>query len=119
VTHFLLSVHAADAAGPTMSDADRQRSSSEIAALDAELKSAGAWVASGRLSEPQAATVVESHKGRIRMTDGPFIEAKEQVAGFYIIEAPDQEAAVRWASKASAAVGRPIEVRAFAGIMVG
>ncbi|HKO34168.1 MAG TPA: YciI family protein [Candidatus Limnocylindria bacterium] len=102
-----------------MSDEDRQRSSSQIATLEAEMKSAGAWVVSARLGEPQAATVVESHKGRIRMTDGPFIEAKEQIGGFYIIEAPDQEAAVRWASRTSEAIGMPIEVRPFVGIAVG
>jgi hypothetical protein len=96
-----------------------QRSSSAIAALDEEMKAAGAWVVSGRLHAPDTATVVESHKGRIRTTDGPFVEAKEQIAGFYIIQAGDLDAAMDWASKASEAVGKPIEVRPFAGITIG
>lgn len=119
MTHYLLSVHTTGAQAQSMSDQDMERSSAQIAALDAEMKSTGAWVVSARLSEPEAATVVEVHKGRIRMTDGPFIEAKEQIAGFYIIEAPDQEAAFGWASKASEAVGMPIEVRPFVGLSVG
>jgi hypothetical protein len=47
------------------------------------------------------------------VTDGPFIEAKEQIGGFYIIEAADLDAALEWASKTSDAVGKPIEVRRF------
>lgn len=119
MTHYLLSVHTSDAPRPSMTGEEMERSSSQIAALDRELKSAGAWVAAGRLDSPDAATVVESHKGRIRTTDGPFIEAKEQIAGFYIIEAPDLDAAQSWGSKASEAVGMPIEVRPFVDITIG
>ncbi len=46
-------------------------------------------------------------------TDGPFAEAKEHLGGFYAIEAEDLDAALAWASKATAAVGKPIEVRPF------
>jgi hypothetical protein len=119
VTHYLLSVHTSDAPRPQRTAEETQRSSAQIATLDDEMKEAGAWVASGRLHDPDTATVVESHKGRIRTTDGPFVEAKEQIAGFYIIDAPDLDAAIGWASRASEAVGRPIEVRPFAGITIG
>jgi hypothetical protein len=47
-------------------------------------------------------------------TDGPYVESKEHLGGFYIIEADDLESALVWASKTSAAVGHPIEVRPFA-----
>ena len=119
MTHYLLSVHTADAPRPHMTDEETRRSSDNIAALDAEMKAAGAWVVSARLHGPDTATVVEAHKGRIRTTDGPFVEAKEQIAGFYIIEAPDLDAAQGWASKASEAVGMPIEVRPFVDITIG
>ena len=119
MTHYLLSVHTTGAPRPQPSAEDMQSSSTLIAALDAEMRSAGAWVAAGRLHAPDATTVVESHKGRIRTTDGPFVEAKEQIAGFYIIRAPDLDAALRWASKASEAVGMPIEVRPFVDVTIG
>ncbi|HET6745305.1 MAG TPA: YciI family protein [Candidatus Limnocylindria bacterium] len=119
MTNYLLSVHTSEAPRPQMTDEDIQRSSAQIAALDAEMKAAGAWVVSGRLHAADNATVVKSHKGRIRTTDGPFVEAKEQIAGFYIIEAPDLDAAIGWASKASEAVGMPIEVRPFVDITIG
>src|SRR5262245_9195696 len=100
MTSYLLSVHTSDAP-PARSDEDMQAASGRIVALDAELKASGAWIAAGRLDDPSNAAVVERHKGRIRVTDGPFIEAKEQIGGFYIIEAASLEAAVDWASKAS------------------
>jgi hypothetical protein len=119
MTTYLLSVHTSDEAGPPRANDDVERASAQIAALDTEMKDAGAWVAAGRLAEPDTATVVESNKGRIRTTDGPFVEAKEQIAGFYIIDAPDLDAALSWASKASEAVGKPIEVRPFLGLTLG
>jgi hypothetical protein len=79
------------------------------------MKSAGAWLFSGRLHEPDTATVVRMSGGEVLTTDGPFVESKEHLGGFYIIEADDLDAALAWASKVTAAVGRPIEVRSFAG----
>ena len=78
------------------------------------MKSAGAWVFSGRLHDPDTATVVRMSDGEVLTTDGPFVEAKEHLGGFYIIEAEDLDAALVWASKVTAAVGQPIEVRPFA-----
>jgi hypothetical protein len=86
---------------------------SDILSLNAAIKSAGAWVYGGQLDPPSAAKVVRPRNSKIRVTDGPFIEAKEQVAGFYIIEAADLVSALGWASKTSDAVGMPIEVRTF------
>jgi hypothetical protein len=53
--------------------------------------------------------------GEVVTTDGPFAESKEHLAGFYIIEAEDLDAALGWASKVTAAINAPIEVRPFAG----
>ena len=47
------------------------------------------------------------------MTDGPFVESKEHLAGFYIIEADDLDAALGWAARTSTIIGMPIEVRPF------
>jgi hypothetical protein len=77
------------------------------------LKSAGAWVFGGRLHEADTATVVRMSGGAVLTTDGPFVEAKEHLGGFYVIDAEDLDAALGWASKVTAIVGAPIEVRPF------
>lgn len=68
---------------------------------------------SGRLADPDTARVVRSNGRGILTTDGPFIEAKEAIGGFYILEADDGDAALDWGSKTSATIGMPIEVRPF------
>jgi hypothetical protein len=87
----------------------------QVEALEAEMRASDALVFSGRLDAAGAARVVRPGKGRVRMTDGPFAETKEQLGGFYIIDADDMEAALIWASKVTLAIDTPIEVRAFAG----
>ena len=86
-----------------------------IDALEDEMASAGAWVFSGRLTQPSDATVVATSGAEVVMTDGPFAESKEHLAGFYVIEAADQDAALGWAAKVTAAIGAPIETRPFWG----
>jgi hypothetical protein len=109
---YLLSLHNVEGgARPEMSDEDMQRSWNEIQVLNQQLKSAGAWVFGGALHEPDTATVVRISEGEVLTTDGPFAESKEHLAGFYIIEAEDLDAALGWASKTTAALGQPIEVR--------
>jgi hypothetical protein len=115
MTQYLLSVHTIE--GETrapMTDEEMQQSWKQIQALNEEMKSAGAWVFSARLHEPDTATVVRISDGEVLTTDGPFAESKEHLGGFYIIEAEDLDAALAWASKATAAVGKPIEVRPLA-----
>jgi hypothetical protein len=112
MTQYMLSVHTVEGeARAPMTDEEMQQSWKEIQALNEELKSAGAWVFSARLHEPDTATVVRMSAGELLTTDGPFAESKEHLGGFYLIEAEDLDAALVWASKASAAVKRPIEVR--------
>ena len=79
--------------------------------VNAEMQRAGAWVFVAGLRPASSATVVRAAGDDISMTDGPYAETKEQMAGLWIIEAPDLDAALEWAAKASAACGRPIEVR--------
>lgn len=111
---YLLSVHRPSNAGPSsMTEEEMRRGYEEIAALESEMVAADALVFSGRLSEPESARVVRTEAGTATMTDGPFIEAKESIGGFYIIDAPDLEAATEWGAKTSAAIRMPIEVRPF------
>ncbi len=111
---YLLSVHnVAGEVGEPMTDEEMQQSWKQIQALNEEMKSAGAWVFGGALHEPDTATVVRISGGEVVTTDGPFVELKEHLGGFYIIQAEDLDAALAWASKTTAAVRKPIEVRPF------
>jgi hypothetical protein len=96
--------------------AEQERESyAKIAGLEAEMETAKAFVFSARLSQPSESKVVRRGAGRPTSTDGPFTETKEHLGGFYLIEAPDTEAAVEWASRVSEAIDEPIEVRPLAG----
>jgi hypothetical protein len=72
---------------------------------------AGAWVFAAGLQPASSATVVRSSGGEVSMTDGPYAETKEQMGGFWVIEAPDLDAALAWAGKAATASGETVEVR--------
>ena len=115
MTRYMLSVHSVQGAVREPPSAEEmQHSWQQIGALEAEMKSTGAWVFSGRLHEPDTATVVRVANGEILTTDGPFAEAKEHLGGFYIINADDLDAALAWASKVTQVIGAPIEVWPFA-----
>jgi hypothetical protein len=111
---YLLSVHSvAGQARAPMSEDQMKEMVTRVHTLEDEMKSAGALIFGGRLGQPDAATVVRMSDGEMLTTDGPFAETKEHLGGFYIIEAEDLDAAQSWASKTTACVGAPIEVRAF------
>ena len=115
MAQYMLSVHSVEGeVGPPRTEEEMQQSWKEIQVLNEEMKAAGAWVFAGALHEPDTATVVRVSEGEVLTTDGPFAESKEHLGGFYIIEAENLDAALAWASKATAAVGRPIEVRPLA-----
>jgi hypothetical protein len=115
MAQYLLSVHSVEGeVGDPMTDEERQQSWKQIQVLNEELRSTGAWVFGGALHGPDTATVVRIADGEVLTTDGPFVESREHLGGFYIIEAEDLDAALAWASKTTAAVGKPIEVRPFA-----
>ena len=117
MTQYLLSVHVVEGeASEPMSEEQMQERMRRIGELEEEMKSSGAWVFSGRLSEPDTATVVRPSNGETLTTDGPFAEAKEHLGGFYIVEAEDLDAALAWASKTTTAIHRPIEVWPFAAV---
>jgi len=114
MAQYLLSVHTVEGeVREPMTAEEMQQSWKEIQVLNEEMKSAGAWLFTGALHEPDTATVVRMSGGKVLTTDGPFAESKEHLGGFYIIEAKDLDAALAWASKTAAAVRRPIEVRPF------
>ena len=88
----------------------------EMAAIDVfneQLKADGQWVFAGGLASPSTATVIDNRGGEAMFTDGPFVESKEHLAGFWIMEAPDLDVALKLAAGASRACNRKIEVRPF------
>ncbi|HUB39948.1 MAG TPA: YciI family protein [Streptosporangiaceae bacterium] len=112
MTQYLLSVHNVEGE-PEFSDEQMQRTDKAVDAFNAELQSEGAWVFAGGLRPPSTATVVRAEDGRVIITDGPFAEAKEQLGGFWIIEAADLDAALAYAARGSAACEHSVEVRPF------
>jgi hypothetical protein len=88
----------------------------ELAALEADMKAAGAWVFSGGLHAPSTATVLRASGDEVLVTDGPYVEGKEHLGGFTIIRANDLDEALEWARRTARAVPPlPIEVRPFQG----
>ena len=88
----------------------------EEAAIDVfndRLQADGYWVFAGGLGSPDPATVIDNRDGKAVVTDGPFVESKEYLAGFWIIEAPDLDVALKLATEGSKACNRKIEVRPF------
>ena len=86
----------------------------EIGALNKEMEAAGARFFAGGLESPNhAKSLRKQPDGNVSVTDGPFLEAKEYVGGFWILDCPDMDEALAWARKAVVACRTPVEVRAF------
>ena len=86
---------------------------SDVKALRSEMQSAGVWVFSGGLHAAESATVLRHQNGEVVLTDGPFIESKEQIGGITILRVPDLDAALGWARKLARATTTAVEVRPF------
>lgn len=109
MAHYLMSV---------LDDSTGSANPDEMAAIDAfneQMQADGHWVFAGGLASPSTATVVDGRHGEPVFTDGPYLESKEYVAGFWIIEAPDLDVALRLAAMGSKACNRRVELRPFFG----
>jgi hypothetical protein len=113
MSQFMLAVHTSDEPREPMGDEEMRAGFALVEQLEAELRAAKALVYSGRLLGAREAKVVRPRRRMGKITDGPFVETKEHIGGFYIIDAPDLDAALAWASKVSDAIDTPIEVRPF------
>ncbi len=99
-------------------DTTGSASPAEMAAIDAfndRLAADGHWVFAGGLASPATATVIDNRGGEALFTDGPFLESKEYLGGFWIIDAPDLDVALRLAAEGSKSCNRKVEVRPFLG----
>jgi hypothetical protein len=109
MTQYLMSV---------LHDSTALATEEEMAAIDAfneQLRADGHWVFAGGLTAPDTATVVDGRHGEPVFTDGPYVESKEYVVGFWIIEAPHLDVALRLAALGSEHCNRRVELRPFAG----
>jgi hypothetical protein len=109
---YLMSVQLVDGTPPPAPE-EMQAMFDRVGALNSEIRDSGAWVFAGGLHERSTATVARVAGGEVLITDGPFSEAKEYIGGFWIIQADDLDAALKWAAKATEACGAPVEVRPF------
>ena len=113
MTRYLLSVHGNEESINSMSPEDTQKMFAQTGAFNDELTKSGAFLFADGLELADQATVVKSEKGKIVTTDGPYLETKEHIAGFWIVEAKDLDAALALAAKATVACMVPVEVRPF------
>jgi len=112
---YLLATYAGEDEAPSEPNTPEEMAAfmKRVAAVESEMDEAGAFVFGGALHGPDAATVLRPAETETVTTDGPFVEAKEHIAGFYIIDADDLDAALVWAGKVVDAIDHPIEVRPF------
>jgi hypothetical protein len=117
MAQYLLSVHSIEGERrEPPSDEEMRDFMRRVRELEEEMNATDALLYSGRLADVDSARVVTVEGGESIVSDGPFAETKEHLGGFYIVEAKDLDDALSWASKTSACIGRPIEVRPFAAM---
>jgi len=115
MSQYLLSTYVVEGEVPGApgTPEEMQEFMGRIVALEAEMDASDTFVFGGALHGADASTVVRTGDADVVMTDGPFAESKEHIAGFYIINATDLDAALAWAGKVAEATQHPIEVRPF------
>lgn len=116
MNQYLLAVYdiEGEGSGAPPTPEEMQGFMGRVIALEEEMDHAGAFAFGGALHGQDAATVVRGGTGLDKLTtDGPFVEAKEHIGGFYIINAEDLDEALAWAEKVVEAINHPIEVRPF------
>ena len=116
MNQYLLSVYQVEGQmdGPPPSAEEMRAFMGRVIALEEEMDRAGAFAFGGALHGPDAATVVRGGTGLDKVTtDGPFVEGKEHIGGFYIVNAADLDEALAWAARVVEATNRDIEVRPF------
>jgi hypothetical protein len=119
MTHYLLAVHGPVERGEFGSYGSKEEMEEAFAATGAfndKLKADGCWVFAGGLQPASTATVVDGQGETPVMTDGPYLETKEAIGGFWVIEAPDLDVALKLAAEGSEACRGKVEVRPFDGL---
>jgi hypothetical protein len=108
---YLLMLYSNETAWPKMTKAEQEQGVAAYQAYTEALKNAGVYKGSNRLQPTAAAATVRLADGKPQVLDGPYIDSKEQLGGYYLIEAPDLDAAISWAARCPGASHGTVEVR--------
>jgi hypothetical protein len=108
---YMLMLYGDEGGWQKLTQAEQEQWIGAYGAYTEALTKAGAIVRGSRLGPSAAATTVRMNDGKPRVLDGPFIETKEQLGGFYLIDVPDLDAAISWAARCPAASYGVVEVR--------
>lgn len=108
---YLLMLYSDESGWEKMSKAEQEQGYKAYMAYTEALKKASAWVGSNRLQPIATATTVKIANGKQQVLDGPYVDSKEQLGGYYLIEAQDLDAAIAWAARCPGASHGTIEVR--------
>lgn len=108
---YALLIYSNEASVATMPEAARGQMTAAYLAYTEAMVKAGVMLAGDRLCPTSAATTVRTTGGKIQVLDGPYAETKEQLAGYYIIDVPDLDAALSWAQRCPGATTGVMEVR--------
>jgi hypothetical protein len=112
MTQYLMSVWHSEG-DPLPPEDEIEEMFAAVGDFNEELRTSGAWVFAGGLHPPSTATVVDGTGSEVVTTDGPYSESKEQIGGFWVVEAPDLDAALDLAARGSRACRGRVEVRPF------
>jgi hypothetical protein len=115
MTQYMLSVMGDRDTPSYATDEEMQAAFAATGVFNDKLKEAGSWVFAGGLHPIESATTVDGRGTKTVVTDGPFSESKEYLGGFWVIEVPDLDAALKLAAEGSKACGAAVEVRPFDG----
>jgi len=108
---YLLMVYVNEAGWPKMSKAEQEQGIAAYGAYTEALNKAGVLKGSNRLQPTSTATTVRLANGKPQVLDGPYVDSKEQIGGYYLIEAADLDAAISWAARCPGASHGVVEVR--------
>jgi hypothetical protein len=108
---YLLTLYSDESAWPRMTEAEQKQGYAAYMAYSEALKQAGALKGSNRLQPTSTATTVRTVDGKSQVLDGPYADTKEQLGGYFLIDAPDLDAALAWAARCPGSQHGIVEVR--------
>jgi len=108
---YLLMAYVNEGSWPKMTLAEQQQGAAAYKAYGEALKKAAVLVGNNRLQPTATATTVRIANGKSQVLDGPYVDSKEQLGGYYLIDVKDLDAAISWASRCPAAGHGIVEVR--------